>query len=117
MPLVSFQGLQFKITDMTARVEAARKLISTARLEAGEAVVRVTDDPVQMHGGHRYMDEQDVQRFYRDAKIVEMWDPNRFTSQSPQPIVPSTDGRTPVTLYRRVPQSVTREAKTREILY
>jgi alkylation response protein AidB-like acyl-CoA dehydrogenase len=90
-PLASFQGLQFKIADMTARVEAARllyqkaawltdhgevdrKLISTAKLVAGEAAVRVTDEAVQMHGGYGYMDEYDVQRFYRDAKIVEIYE-------------------------------------------
>ncbi|MEJ2718859.1 MAG: acyl-CoA dehydrogenase family protein [Deltaproteobacteria bacterium] len=90
-PLASFQGLQFKIADMTARVEAARllyhkaawlidhgevdrKLISTAKLVAGEAAVRVADEAVQMHGGYGYMDEYDVQRFYRDAKIVEIYE-------------------------------------------
>jgi acyl-CoA dehydrogenase len=39
---------------------------------AGEAAVRVTDGAVQMHGGYRRLGEYDVQRFYREAKIVEI---------------------------------------------
>jgi acyl-CoA dehydrogenase len=90
-PLASFQGLQFKIADMAARVESARslyhkaawlldhgqvdrKLISIAKLAAGETAVRVADEAVQLHGGYGYMDEYDVQRFYRDAKIVEIYE-------------------------------------------
>lgn len=90
-PLASFQGLQFKIAEMGARVEAARalyhkaawlmdqglidrKLVSIAKLVAGESAVRVTDEALQIHGGYGYMDEYDVQRFYRDAKIVEIYE-------------------------------------------
>jgi acyl-CoA dehydrogenase len=90
-PLSSFQGLQFKIADMAARVESARllyhkaawlmdhghvdrRLVSIAKLVAGETAVRVTDDALQLHGGYGYMDEYDVERFYRDAKIVEIYE-------------------------------------------
>ncbi|MGB6067005.1 MAG: acyl-CoA dehydrogenase family protein [Desulfomonilaceae bacterium] len=90
-PLASFQGLQFKVADMAARVESARllyhkaawmmdhghvdrKLVSIAKLVAGEAAVRVTDEAIQLHGGYGYMDEYDVERFYRDAKIVEIYE-------------------------------------------
>jgi acyl-CoA dehydrogenase len=90
-PLSSFQGLQFKIADMAARVESARllyhkaawlmdhghldrRLVSIAKLVAGETAVRVTDDAIQLHGGYGYMDEYDVERFYRDAKIVEIYE-------------------------------------------
>jgi len=86
-PLASFQGLQFKIAEMAARLESARllyhkaawlmdhgqvdrKLVSIAKLVAGETAVRVTDEALQLHGGYGYMDEYDVERFYRDAKIV-----------------------------------------------
>ena len=89
--LSSFQGLQFKIADMAARVESARllyhkaawlmdhghvdrRLVSIAKLVAGETAVRVTDDAIQLHGGYGYMDEYDVERFYRDAKIVEIYE-------------------------------------------
>lgn len=90
-PLASFQGLQFKIAEMAARVESARllyhkaawlmdhghvdrKLVSIAKLVAGETAVRVTDEALQLHGGYGYMDEYDVERFYRDAKIVEIYE-------------------------------------------
>jgi len=90
-PLSSFQGLQFKIAEMDARIEAARalyhkaawlidngmtdrKLVSIAKLVAGESAVRVADEALQIHGGYGYMDEYEVQRFYRDAKIVEIYE-------------------------------------------
>jgi len=90
-PLASFQGIQFKVADMAARIESARalyhkaawlidhgqvdrKLVSIAKLVAGETAVRVTDDALQLHGGYGYMDEYDVERFYRDAKIVEIYE-------------------------------------------
>lgn len=90
-PLASFQGLQFNLADMAASVESARlmyhkaawlmdngivdrKLISVAKLHAGRIAVKVTDMALQMHGGYGYMDEYDVQRFYRDAKIVEIYE-------------------------------------------
>ncbi len=90
-PLASFQGLQFKVAEMATRVESARalyqkaawlvdhgqidrKLVSIAKLVAGETAVRVTDEALQLHGGYGYMDEYDVERFYRDAKIVEIYE-------------------------------------------
>jgi alkylation response protein AidB-like acyl-CoA dehydrogenase len=90
-PLASFQGIQFKLAEMAARVESARllyhkaawlmdhghvdrKLVSIAKLVAGETAVRVTDEALQLHGGYGYMDEYDVERFYRDAKIVEIYE-------------------------------------------
>lgn len=89
--LATFQGIQFKIAEMAARIEAARrlyytaawmldqgrpdiKLISIAKLVAGETAVRVTDEALQLHGGYGYMAEYDVERFYRDAKIVEIYE-------------------------------------------
>ncbi len=90
-PLASLQGLQFKIAEMAARIESARslyhkaawlmdhgrvdrRLVSIAKLVAGETAVRVTDEALQLHGGYGYMDEYDVERFYRDAKIVEIYE-------------------------------------------
>ncbi len=89
--LSAFQGTQFKIADMAARIESSRllyhkaawlidhgiidrKLISIAKLVAGETAVRVTDEALQLHGGYGYIDEYDVERFYRDAKIVEIYE-------------------------------------------
>ncbi|MBN1106488.1 MAG: acyl-CoA dehydrogenase, partial [Deltaproteobacteria bacterium] len=45
-----------------------------AKWLAGETGVRVTDDALQMHGGYGYINEYDIERFYRDAKIVEIYE-------------------------------------------
>jgi alkylation response protein AidB-like acyl-CoA dehydrogenase len=90
-PLASFQATRFKIAEMATRIEAARnlyykaawmldqgkpdsKLISMAKWYSGEVAVRVADEVVQLHGGYGYMGEYDVERFYRDAKIVEIYE-------------------------------------------
>ena len=89
--IASFQGPQFMIAEMAAKIEAARNtlhkacwlidqgkfdpaIISIAKLLAGEAAVSVTNDALQLHGGYGYMAEYDVERFYRDAKIVEIYE-------------------------------------------
>ncbi len=73
---------------MATRVEAARSLlyraaalvdagtidhglIAMAKWLAGETGVRVADEALQLHGGYGYLAENDVERLYRDAKIVE----------------------------------------------
>ncbi|MFH0725561.1 MAG: acyl-CoA dehydrogenase family protein [Pseudomonadota bacterium] len=85
------QAVQFKLAEMATRVEAARiltyqaaslfdggkrdpKLIAMAKWYAGETGVRVTDDSLQLHGGYGYINECDIERFYRDAKIVEIYE-------------------------------------------
>ena len=49
-------------------------LISMAKWFAGETGVKVVDESLQLHGGYGYMDEYDISRFYRDAKIVEIYE-------------------------------------------
>jgi acyl-CoA dehydrogenase len=90
-PLAALQGVQFKIAEMATRVEAARgllyraasladagtidhRLIAMAKWFAGETGVRVADDALQLHGGYGYLAENDVERLYRDAKIVEIYE-------------------------------------------
>jgi len=90
-PLATFQATQFKIAEMATWVEAARnlcyqagwmldhgkvdpKLISIAKYLAGEVGVKVTNDALQLHGGYGYMADYDIERFYRDAKIVEIYE-------------------------------------------
>jgi len=89
--LSRLQGVQFKIAEMATRVEAARSLywrsawlldhgkldpalISMAKWYAGETAVYVTNEALQLHGGYGYIAEYDIQRFYRDAKIVEIYE-------------------------------------------
>jgi len=90
-PLGTFQAIQFKIAEMATLVRAARnlvyeaawkadkgapdrKLTAMAKWFAGETAVRVAQEAIQIHGGYGYMAEYDVERFYRDAKIIEIYE-------------------------------------------
>ncbi|NNG06467.1 MAG: acyl-CoA dehydrogenase [Desulfobacteraceae bacterium] len=90
-PLGAFQAIQFKIAEMATLVRAARnlvyeaawkadkgepdrKLTAMAKWFAGETAVRVAEEAIQIHGGYGYMAEYDVERFYRDAKIIEIYE-------------------------------------------
>jgi alkylation response protein AidB-like acyl-CoA dehydrogenase len=90
-PIGAFQAVQFKIAEMASWVEAARaltykagwmldhdkvdpKLISMAKWIAGDVGVKVTNDALQLHGGYGYIADYDIERFYRDAKIVEIYE-------------------------------------------
>ena len=87
----AFQAIQFKIAEMATWVEAARaltykagwmidhgkvdpKLISMAKWLAGEVGVKVANEALQLHGGYGYIADYDIERFYRDAKIVEIYE-------------------------------------------
>ena len=91
VPLASFQVTQFKLAEMATWIRAARNLyyeaawsvdrgkvdhalIAMAKWFSGEMAVRCADEAVQMHGGYGYIDEQRVQRLYRDAKILEIYE-------------------------------------------
>ena len=90
-----FQGLQFKIADMKTRIEAARLLIynaalakeaskstgerftlaaSMAKLFASETAMFCAHEAVQIHGGLGYSKELPVERYFRDAKITEIYE-------------------------------------------
>jgi len=90
-PLASFQITQFKLAEMATHIRAARNLyyeaawladqgkidhglIAMAKWYAGQTAVRCADEALQMHGGYGYLDEYRVQRLYRDAKIVELYE-------------------------------------------
>lgn len=90
-PLASNQAVQFKLAEMATRIELARmatykaawlvdqgkpsaKLNSMAKYYAGATAVWVCNQALQMHGGYGYIDEYDIQRFYRDAKILEIYE-------------------------------------------
>ena len=89
--IAEFQATQFKIADMATMIEAARalyykatslmdrgkvdhKLIAMAKLLAGQVGIRVADEALQLHGGYGYIADYDVERFYRDAKIIEIYE-------------------------------------------
>ena len=90
-----FQGIQFKIADMKTRIEAARLLIysaalakesskitgarftleaSMAKLFASETAMFCAHAAVQIHGGLGYSKELPIERYFRDAKITEIYE-------------------------------------------
>jgi hypothetical protein len=90
-PLASFQVTQFKIAEMATWVKAARNLyyeaawsldqgkidhalIAMAKWYSAVTAVKCADRALQMHGGYGYIDEYKVQRLYRDAKILEIYE-------------------------------------------
>jgi alkylation response protein AidB-like acyl-CoA dehydrogenase len=90
-PLASSELVQVKLAEMATLTEAARNLtykaawkvdkgeiepalISMAKWYAAEVGVKVVDAALQLHGGYGYIDEYDISRFYRDAKIVEIYE-------------------------------------------
>ena len=89
--LVDFQITQHKLADMATKVEVARlltykaawnydqkridpKLTSMAKMFAGKVAVEVADEAIQIFGGYGYITEYEGERFYRDAKITEIYE-------------------------------------------
>jgi len=90
-PLISNQSIQFTLAEMATRIEMARNstykaawlvdqgrpdpaLVAMTKYYAAETAVWVCDKALQMHGGYGYIDEYDIQRFYRDAKVLEIYE-------------------------------------------
>jgi alkylation response protein AidB-like acyl-CoA dehydrogenase len=94
-PIGQFQIIQQKIADMKTRIEASRLLVyqaaaaknraketgerftlqaSMAKLFASETATWVTNEAVQIHGGMGYSKELPIERYYRDAKITEIYE-------------------------------------------
>ncbi len=92
--LAEFQVTQHKLADMATQIEAARCLVykagwnfdqgriepkwtSMAKMVAGRVAVEVAQEAIQIHGGYGYMLEYEVERFYRDARITEIYEGTR----------------------------------------
>jgi butyryl-CoA dehydrogenase len=90
-PIADFQGLQWMLADMRTRTAAARLLTrqaaalkdahqphgeaaAMAKLFASETAMWVATKSLQIHGGYGYMRESAVQRYFRDAKITEIYE-------------------------------------------
>ncbi|MDD3643298.1 MAG: acyl-CoA dehydrogenase family protein [Candidatus Krumholzibacteria bacterium] len=90
-PLAKFQITQHKLADMATAIEYARlltykaawnfdqcridpKLTSMAKYVAARTAVSVADEAIQILGGYGYMTDYEVERFYRDAKIAEIYE-------------------------------------------
>jgi alkylation response protein AidB-like acyl-CoA dehydrogenase len=89
--LVDFQITQHKLADMATKLETAKlltykaawnydqkridpKLTSMAKMFAAKTAVEVADEAIQIFGGYGYITEYEVERFYRDAKITEIYE-------------------------------------------
>jgi alkylation response protein AidB-like acyl-CoA dehydrogenase len=90
-PIADLQAIQWMLADMATEVDAARLLTiaaavtkdsgarytreaATAKLFASNAAVRCADRGVQIHGGYGYLRDYAVERYYRDAKITEIYE-------------------------------------------
>lgn len=87
--IYKFQPIGFKLADMATRIEAAKLLVfnsawmkdqgkdvikeaAMAKLFASEVAMDVTTEAIQIFGGYGYVAEYDVERFFRDAKVLEI---------------------------------------------
>jgi butyryl-CoA dehydrogenase len=90
-PIANFQNTQFTIADMATKVEAARQLVysaankldnhqkvtteaAMAKYFASETAVEVANKSLQIHGGYGYMKEYAIERIYRDARILPIYE-------------------------------------------
>lgn len=90
-PLSKFQTIQNYLADMATAIEASRLLLyraaackdsgrpfsaeaSMAKLHCSATARQVTDLAVQIHGGYGYSKEYDVERYFRDAKVTQIYE-------------------------------------------
>jgi acyl-CoA dehydrogenase len=90
-PIAAFQATQFKIAEMATQIEMARnsvyksawlldqgrpdtRLTAMAKLFACHVAVEVVDEALQLHGGYGYFNDYDIERFYRAAKVLEIYE-------------------------------------------
>ena len=89
--IASFQVTQFKIAEMATLIETARSLTykacwnidrgsadtqlsAMAKWWACQVAVKVVDEALQLHGGYGYLDDYPIERFYRAAKLLEIYE-------------------------------------------
>ena len=90
-PISDFQAIQWKLADMASQIEAARlliyqaasvrqakgnttKLASMAKMYASDMAMRVTTEAIQIFGGYGYTKDFPVERYFRDAKITQIYE-------------------------------------------
>ncbi len=90
-PIAEFQAIAFKLADMRLKLDASRLLLgralrkmaagerftteaAEAKLFASETANWVANEAVQIHGGYGYMKEYPVERYFRDARITEIYE-------------------------------------------
>jgi len=90
-PIANFQAIQWMLADMATQIDAARLLTyraaylqdedlpfikeaSMAKVFAAEASSFVTNKAIQIYGGYGYVNEYPIERYFRDAKITEIYE-------------------------------------------
>ena len=90
-PIANFQAIQFKLADMATRIDASRLLgyraaqlkdagvpchreASMSKLFCSQTANYVVNEAVQIHGGYGYMKEYAVERYFRDARVTEIYE-------------------------------------------
>jgi alkylation response protein AidB-like acyl-CoA dehydrogenase len=90
-PIANFQAIQFKLAQMATRIDAGRLLAfraatlkdegvnvacesSMAKLFCSQMCNYVVNEAVQIHGGYGYMKEYAVERYFRDARVTEIYE-------------------------------------------
>ncbi|MET3319733.1 UNVERIFIED_ORG: alkylation response protein AidB-like acyl-CoA dehydrogenase [Peribacillus simplex] len=90
-PIANFQSIQFMLADMAMTIEASRLLVhksvflleqgtpsakhaSFAKCFAADTAMKVADDAVQIHGGYGFIREYPVEKYFRDAKIMQIYE-------------------------------------------
>ena len=91
VPIGQHQMIQWMLADMATAIEAGRLLIlraaalkdagepfapqaAMAKLFCAEAAMKITTDAVQVHGGYGFIKEYQVERYFRDAKITQIYE-------------------------------------------
>jgi butyryl-CoA dehydrogenase len=90
--IASFEAIQFMLADMATQLEAARALVYQAarmidsgakdvaresamcKLYASDVAMRVTTDALQLFGGYGYMKDYPIEKYFRDAKITQIYE-------------------------------------------
>jgi alkylation response protein AidB-like acyl-CoA dehydrogenase len=89
--IASFQAIRFKIAEMATLIEAGRSLyyraawtidsgqedhglIAMAKWYCAQNAVTVAQEALQMHGGYGFFNDYDIARFYRDCKVLEIYE-------------------------------------------
>ena len=92
--IASFQAIRFKIAEMGTLIEAGRSLfyraawsldsgvedhslIAMAKWFCAHNAVNIAQESLQMHGGYGFFNEYDIARFYRDSKILDIYEGTR----------------------------------------
>jgi alkylation response protein AidB-like acyl-CoA dehydrogenase len=90
-PLAAFQDVQFTLAEMDTKIETARnliykacwyldqgkvdkRLVAMAKWYGARVGVEVVDEALQLHGGYGYLKDYPIERFYRDAKVIEIYE-------------------------------------------